>query len=213
VGDEIKVKVVGIDKEKERISLSRKVLLPNPWLKLIEKYHVGDLVEGRVVSVLDFGAFVELEPGVQGLVHISEIGYMDSVDPKSVVKRGDQVLVKIISIEPNRERISLSMRRVPVSEQMDWLMNLEEVKASDTLEGVEVDLTDSGPEEAAEEQQDQQLEASPENEELSEGEIDQEEAPVKDTAEQADAEPTLEGAEAIAEESTVDPEEKSEEDA
>jgi small subunit ribosomal protein S1 len=213
MGDEIRVKVVGIDKEKERISLSRKALLPNPWLKLVEKYHVGDLVEGRVVSVLDFGAFVELEPGVQGLVHVSEIGYMDSEDPKSVVKRGDQVLVKIISIEPNRERISLSMRRVPVSEQMDWLMNLEEVRASDKLEGVELDFAEDGSEKGAAEQQEELTDASSEIEDPSEGVDDQEGVLVEDAEEQDAAEPTLDSVEASVEESAVDPEEKTQEDA
>lgn len=135
VGDEIEVKIVGIDREKERVSLSRKALLPNPWQKLAEKYHVGDLVEGVVVSVLDFGAFVEIEEGMQGLVHISEIGYANPEDPQAVVKKGDPVLVKILGIEPGRERISLSMRRVPVSEQMEWIMNLEDASEAVLLEG------------------------------------------------------------------------------
>jgi len=134
IGDEIEVKVVGIDKDKERVSLSRKVLLPNPWLKLAEKYQVGNLVEGKVVSVLEFGAFVELHEGLQGLVHISEIGYLSTDDPKSAVKKGDLVLVKIMGIDPKRERVSLSMRRVPVSEQMEWIMNLEDVSESDILD-------------------------------------------------------------------------------
>lgn len=134
VGDEIEVKVVGVDKEKERISLSRKILLPNPWIKLAEKYRVGNLAEGLVVSVLDFGAFIELEEGLQGLVHVSEIGYANTEDPKAVVKKGDPVLVKIMNIEPERERVSLSMRRVPLSEQMEWIMNLE-----DASEGVLLD--------------------------------------------------------------------------
>ncbi len=140
IGDEIEVKVIGIDKEKGRVSLSRKILLPNPWLKHVEKYQVGDLAEGLVVSVLDFGAFVELEEGLQGLVHISEIGYANTEDPKSVVKKGDPVLVKIMSIEPARERISLSMRRVPISDQMEWIMNLEDASEGILLDGDEVSL-------------------------------------------------------------------------
>jgi small subunit ribosomal protein S1 len=144
VGDEIEVKIIGIDKEKERVSLSRKILLPNPWLKRVEKYQVGDLVEGLVVSVLDFGAFVELAEGLQGLVHVSEIGYANSEDPKAVVKKGDPVLVKIMGIDQTRERVSLSMRRVPISEQMEWIMNLEQASEGvllddDHLPGEEVD--------------------------------------------------------------------------
>ncbi len=140
VGDEIEVKVIGIDKEKGRVSLSRKILLPNPWLKHVEKFQVGDLVEALVVSVLDFGAFVELEEGLQGLVHVSEIGYANTEDPKSVVKKGDPVLVKIMSIDPARERISLSMRRVPISDQMEWIMNLEDASEGVLLDGEKVNL-------------------------------------------------------------------------
>ena len=139
VGDEIEVKVVGVDKEKERVSLSRKALLPNPWLKNIEGYQVGDLVEGVVVNVLDFGAFIELEERLHGLVHVSEIGYANTEDPKAVVKKGDPVLVKVMSIDPERERISLSMRRVPLSEQMEWIMNLEDVSEGVLLDGDEGD--------------------------------------------------------------------------
>jgi small subunit ribosomal protein S1 len=138
-GDEIEVKVVGVDLEKERVSLSHKALLPNPWHELVEKFSEGDLVEGKVISVLDFGAFVELQEGLQGLVHVSEVGYENTEDPKSVVQKGDQVLVRIMSIDPRRERVSLSMRRVPVSEQMNWMMNLEDVQEGLLVDGGEVD--------------------------------------------------------------------------
>jgi small subunit ribosomal protein S1 len=134
-GDEIEVKVVGVDLEKERVSLSRKVLLPNPWHELVKKFSEGDLVDGKVVSVLDFGAFVELKEGLQGLVHVSEVGYENTKDPKSAVKKGDQVLVRIMGIDSGRERVSLSMRRVPVSEQMDWMMNLEDAKEGLLVDG------------------------------------------------------------------------------
>ena len=140
VGDEIEVKVISVDKENERVSLSRKILLPNPWKKLVEDYKVGDLVEGVVVSVLDFGAFVEIREGLHGLIHISEIGYSNAEDPKAVLKKGDPVLVKIIGIKTARERISLSMRRVPVSEQMEWIMNLEDASEDVLLESDRVDL-------------------------------------------------------------------------
>ena len=133
VGDEIEVEVVSVDSEKERVSLSRKKLLPNPWDKLVEDYKVGDRVEGVVVSVLDFGAFVEIREGLHGLVHVSELGYATVDDPKSVVKKGDPVLVKIMNIENARERVSLSMRRVPLSEQMEWIMNLEDVSEATKL--------------------------------------------------------------------------------
>lgn len=134
VGDEIEVRVVSVDMEKERVSLSRKSLLPNPWIKLVEGYQVGDLVEGVVVSVVDFGAFVEIKEGLHGLIHISEIGYANMEDPKAAVKKGDPVLVKIMGIEKARERVSLSMRRVPISEQMEWMMNLEDAAAGELLD-------------------------------------------------------------------------------
>jgi len=150
VGDEVEVRVVSVDLEKKRVSLSRKVLLPNPWKKLAKKYKVGDLVEGNVVSVLDFGAFVELQEGLQGLVHVSEIGYAAAEKPGDVVKKGDQVLVRIMAIEPARERVSLSMRRVPVSEQMDWMMNLEEAKEGFLVDGGAIE---AGGDSASEEKQ------------------------------------------------------------
>ncbi len=127
VGDEIEVKVVSVDIENERISLSRKALLPNPWEKLVGGFKAGDLVQGVVVSVLEFGAFVEIAEGLHGLVHVSEIGYSNTGDHQAVLKKGDPVLVKIMGIDTGRERVSLSMRRVPVSDQMEWIMNLEDV--------------------------------------------------------------------------------------
>ena len=138
-GDEIEVKVVGVDLEKGRVSLSRKALLPNPWHELVEKFNEGDLVDGKVISVLDFGAFVELKEGLQGLVHVSEVGYENTEDPKSAVRKDDQVLVRIMGIDPRRERVSLSMRRVPVSEQMDWMMNLEDAQEGLLVDGGEAD--------------------------------------------------------------------------
>jgi len=138
-GDEIEVKVVAVDLEKERVSLSRKALLPNPWHELVEKYNEGDLVDGKVISVLDFGAFVELKEGLQGLVHVSEIGYENTADPKGAVRKGDQVLVRIVSIDPGRERVSLSMRRVPVADQMDWMMNLEDAQEGLLVDGGEIE--------------------------------------------------------------------------
>ncbi|RLD07802.1 MAG: hypothetical protein DRI65_03970 [Chloroflexota bacterium] len=177
LGDEIEVKIIGIDKEKERVSLSRKILLPNPWLKLLEKFQVGDLIEGLVVSVLDFGAFVELAEGLQGLVHISEIGYANTEDPKAVVKKGDPVLVKIMSIDPKRERISLSMRRVPISEQMEWIMNLE-----DAAEGILLDGDEDLLEEENEQEETEPVDPPDENEDA-EVEVESDEDPTDEREE------------------------------
>ena len=107
---------------------------------MVEKYNEGDLVDGKVISVLDFGAFVELKEGLQGLVHVSEVGYENIEDPKSAVRKGDLVLVRIMGIDPGRERVSLSMRRVPVSDQMDWMMNLEDAQEGLLVDGGEAEL-------------------------------------------------------------------------
>jgi small subunit ribosomal protein S1 len=165
VGDEIEVKVVDVDVERERVSLSRKALLPNPWDKLDEKYDEGDLVEGKVVSVLDFGAFVELPEGLQGLVHVSEIGYANMGDPRSVVQEGDKVLVRVLNVEPDRERVSLSMRRVPVEKQMEWMMTEEESAAEAEEEEAAQDAVPAGEEtEEAEQGEAAQAAASTEEE-------------------------------------------------
>jgi small subunit ribosomal protein S1 len=168
VGDEIEVKVISVDKDNERVSLSRKALLPNPWEKLVESYKVGDLIEGVVVAVVDFGAFVEIRENLHGLVHISEIGYSNPEDPAAVLKKGDPLLVKIMKIDVARERISLSMRRVPISEQMEWIMNLDDISEAVLLESDSMDdLQDEG--------DDEQLEASGANDSQTEDSQDQEE--------------------------------------
>jgi len=197
-GDEIEVKVVGVDLEKERVSLSRKALLPNPWHELVEKFSEGDLVDGKVISVLDFGAFVELKEGLQGLVHVSEVGYENTEDPKSAVRKGDQVLVRIMGIDPRRERVSLSMRRVPVSEQMDWMMNLEDAQEGLLVDGGEAEPPAEIVEEAEEVQADvdqkpddesvgaeQDLE-KPDDKELEISEPDQDELPVGENFEETE---------------------------
>ncbi|NLX89951.1 MAG: bifunctional 4-hydroxy-3-methylbut-2-enyl diphosphate reductase/30S ribosomal protein S1 [Syntrophomonadaceae bacterium] len=109
-GDQIEVYILGLDREKERVSLSRKKLLKSPWELALEKYHQGDIVEGTVVRIAPFGAFVELDPGVDGLVHISQLADYRVEKPEDVVKAGDKVMVKIISIDPDEKRIGLSIK-------------------------------------------------------------------------------------------------------
>jgi ribosomal protein S1 len=121
VGDEIDVQILDIDIEKERVSLSRKALLPNPWMIFSEAHHPGETLRGKVIRVMDFGAFVELTPGIVGLVHASEVGYSAGGDPQQVVKAGENVLVRILEIDSERERVSLSMRRVPKDIQIAWM--------------------------------------------------------------------------------------------
>jgi small subunit ribosomal protein S1 len=125
VGDEIQVQVMGIDMERERVSLSRKALLPSPWQQLEQQFKPGDLIEGEIKNVLDFGAFVEISNGIEGLVHVSEIGYSATGAPQDLVKAGERILVRILEIDVERERISLSMRRVPIEEQIAWMTENE----------------------------------------------------------------------------------------
>jgi small subunit ribosomal protein S1 len=112
LGDEFEVQVVEVDLDRERVSLSRKAILPNPWEALTERLKPGETVAGRVTNVLDFGAFVELPGGIQGLLHASEIDGLDSRKPQEVLEQGEQLLVRIVNLDPHRERVSLSLRQV-----------------------------------------------------------------------------------------------------
>lgn len=121
VGDEVEVMIDEIDVDKERVSLNRKVLMPTPWDAFAAKHAVGDLLEGEITNVLDFGAFVQVADGIEGLIHISEINMPHAGSPKAVLQSGDVVLARMISIEPDRERLSLSLRRVTTTEELEWM--------------------------------------------------------------------------------------------
>lgn len=123
-GEVVEAKVLEVDIEQERVSLSRKSILINPWEQFESEFNPGDVLEGKITNVVKFGAFVELPQGIEGLIHSSELGYSAAVDPTSAVQVGDQVLVKILSIEPERERIALSMRQVPREKQIAWAMEI-----------------------------------------------------------------------------------------
>jgi small subunit ribosomal protein S1 len=135
VGEDIEVQIQDVDVDRERVSLSRKAVLPNPWDTVEERYNIGDLVEGRVTNVEDFGAFVEVQSGVVGLVHVSEIDVFGPAKITDVVHDGDQVLVRIIDMEPAEERLSLSLRRVTPEEQIEWMQRQRtETAEEDALE-------------------------------------------------------------------------------
>ncbi|MEW6192796.1 MAG: bifunctional 4-hydroxy-3-methylbut-2-enyl diphosphate reductase/30S ribosomal protein S1 [Bacillota bacterium] len=110
VGDTIEVKVIKIDRENEKVSLSLKQVLPDPWETAAEKYPVGSLVEARVVRLVPFGAFVELEPGLEGLVHISHFADWHVAKPDDVLSEGDVITVKVLNVDPAEKRIRLSLR-------------------------------------------------------------------------------------------------------
>ncbi len=111
VGDPLKVKVIDFDREKGKVSLSIKRLRGNPWDGITDRYPVGAQVTGAIVSVTDFGAFVELEQDVEGLVHVSELSWGHPESPKDVVSEGDEVTVVVLNCDSDARRISLSLRR------------------------------------------------------------------------------------------------------
>ena len=122
-GDEIDVYVKDVDIERERISLSLKALQPSPWDSIDETFQVGDLVEGTVVNVRDFGIFVDIGAGMVGLIHRSEMDQEPYDDPSAYTQKGDRLLSRIIQIDPVRERIGLSQRKVSAQEHLDWVNN------------------------------------------------------------------------------------------
>lgn len=120
IGDEVEVKVKEVDVERERVSLSRKSLLPSPWDTVLKRYKVGDIVEGEVTNVRHFGAFVMLSKGIEGLIHESELDIVGPGHPQDVVSPGESVIVRIVDIDPERKRMGLSLRPVLCDEQVAW---------------------------------------------------------------------------------------------
>ena len=112
IGQKVKVRVLDIDRERQRISLGLKQTQSDPWQQVLESYREGDVVEGRVTKVVTFGAFVEILPGVEGLVHISELAQHHVENPREVVSQGDAVNVLILEVDAERRRLSLSLKRV-----------------------------------------------------------------------------------------------------
>jgi small subunit ribosomal protein S1 len=109
-GDEVEAVVLNIDVENERFSLGVKQLHPDPWTELPTKYPIGSRVKGKVTKVADFGAFVEIEPGIEGLVHVSELRDERVENPRDVVKEGDELDVKVIDMDPHERKVALSVK-------------------------------------------------------------------------------------------------------
>ena len=120
VGDEVDVYILRLDSEGKRIGLSLKRLQKNPWAQAEEMYHVGQLVEGNVSRVAQFGAFVSLEPGIEALLHASQIADPMPTDPSEFVHEGERLLMRVISIEPDRQRLGLSLKEVTQEERERW---------------------------------------------------------------------------------------------
>ena len=132
VGDDIVVYVLGLDHERTRISLSLKRLQPDPWTLVDETYTVDQLVSGTVTNVVDFGAFVALDLGVEGLVHADDLADPPPSDPRELVKRGDELELRIVRIDSFRERIGLSLKQVSEQEPKEWLAQQAEDETAQT---------------------------------------------------------------------------------
>ncbi|MCG8400456.1 MAG: 30S ribosomal protein S1, partial [Firmicutes bacterium] len=112
VGDELEVMVLRVDRDNEKVSLGLKQVLPNPWENVEQKYPTGGIVRAKVVRLAPFGAFVQLEPGVEGLIHISHLADRHVATPDEVVQEGEETDVKVLSVDPEEKRIRLSIREV-----------------------------------------------------------------------------------------------------
>ncbi len=151
VGDEIDVYVLSLDKDEQRIALSRKKLMPNPWSLVEDNYATGALIEGKVTRVVNYGAFVEIEPGVEGLLHISQLSRENVEDPNEIISEGETHLLRIISLDSDRQRIGLSLKGVTTEEQIEWMSqreseSVDEIESDEITEIVE-DLLESAEEE------------------------------------------------------------------
>jgi small subunit ribosomal protein S1 len=142
VGDQIQVKVLKYDPDKQRVSLGFKQLTPDPWLDAEHRYPVGAHVHGRVISVTDYGAFVELEQGIEGLVHVSEMTWSKRMKhPSKLVNVGDQVDCVVLNVNPGERRISLGMRQLAAN---PWDSLIDKFPVGATVEGRVRNLTDFG---------------------------------------------------------------------
>ncbi len=142
VGDTIQVKVLKFDRDRERVSLGYKQLLPDPWSSVEERFPVGTRITGKVASVADYGAFVELESGVEGLVHVSEMSWSKRVKhPSKVVNPGDDVEVEVLSVDPKARRISLGMKQI---QENPWQTLHERYQVGSRIHGRVRNLTDFG---------------------------------------------------------------------
>jgi small subunit ribosomal protein S1 len=142
VGDAIKVKILSFDLEKERVSLGMKQLTVDPWSIAAEKYAVGSRVTGTVVSLTDYGAFIELEEGIEGLIHVSEMSWTRKIrHPSKVVSVGEEVEAIVLDLKPENRRISLGMKQVVPN---PWDVIAEKYPVGTTIEGKIKNITDFG---------------------------------------------------------------------
>ncbi len=142
VGDQIQVKVLKFDKEKQRVSLGFKQLTPDPWLDAAQRYPIGAHVKGRIISITDYGAFVELEQGIEGLVHVSEMTWSKRMKhPSKIVSVSQEVQAVVLNVNPQERRISLGIKQL---ETNPWETLHEKFPVGSTVEGRVRNLTDFG---------------------------------------------------------------------
>src|SRR5215217_4886148 len=145
IGQTVQVKVLDIDRERQRISLGLKQTQSDPWQQVLEQHKEGDVVEGKVTKVVTFGAFVEILPGVEGLVHISELAQHHVENPREVVSQGDTVPVLILEVDAERRRLSLSLKRVDADRRNENEPPLEGTPHLDLSEDVFADAAAAPP--------------------------------------------------------------------
>ncbi|MFW5735251.1 MAG: 30S ribosomal protein S1, partial [Oceanidesulfovibrio sp.] len=142
LGQELELKVLNFDRDSKKVSLGLKQLVPDPWEDITEKYPEGKRLNGKVTNLVDYGAFVELEPGVEGLVHISEMSWTRKLrHPSQMVKVGDEVEVVILGVDPDKKRISLGMKQVSPN---PWDLVAEKYPEGTVLEGTIKNITEFG---------------------------------------------------------------------
>jgi small subunit ribosomal protein S1 len=142
VGDEVKVKVLEIDPENQKVSVGIKQLKPDPWLKVNEKYPIGEKVKGKVVGIIDYGVFVELEQGVEGLLHISEMSWDRKIkNPGKIVKKGEWLELVILGIDNEKKRISLGLKQLMPD---PWDELAREYPVGSVIKGKVKNITDFG---------------------------------------------------------------------
>jgi small subunit ribosomal protein S1 len=140
-GQEVEVVVLAVNEAEHRISLSLRKALPDPWEEVEHRYPKGALVEGKVTNVTDFGAFVELEPGIEGLIHISELSWERISHPKEVVQPGQKVRAMVLKVDPENRRISLSLKAL---QQDPWEEFLEQYSVGSVVSGPVTQIKEFG---------------------------------------------------------------------
>jgi small subunit ribosomal protein S1 len=191
IGDTVKVKVLDIDRDRQRISLGLKQTQEDPWQRIVDTYNVGDELAGKVTKVVTFGAFVEILDGVEGLVHISELAPHHVESPREIVHPGDEIRVKILEIDSERRRLSLSAKRVedqilPVSRPDGAPAPSEEF--SDEAPAEQAPTAEVAVEEPAAEAAQAEAPAEPAEAEAPEAEAAEAPAPEEPAAEEPEAE-------------------------